>query len=84
MKTVDITICTGTTCYVMGACELLNLKEQTAELPCQVEIKGASCLGLCKEGKYGKAPFARVNEQIIENANIHKIVQEIKKQMNLQ
>jgi len=82
MKTVNVVICTGTTCYVMGAGHLLGLKEHLDEDVAQrVNITGASCLSLCKDDEYGKAPFVRVNDTLITEATIPKIIQEINQQL---
>jgi NADH:ubiquinone oxidoreductase subunit E len=69
MTKIEITICTGTTCYVMGAGRLLLLQDELSDRQRQqVEIKGSNCLGLCKQGQYGKAPYARVGDKIIAEA----------------
>ena len=56
--TIEINICTGTACYVMGGSELLLLED---ELPDawkeQVRISGSPCLGYCRDRQNGKAPF---------------------------
>ena len=60
MKKIKVSICTGTTCYVMGASDLLLLEEVLPEhLKGKVEIEGVTCLEKCKSTGIGKnkAPF---------------------------
>lgn len=81
MKPVTITICTGTTCYVMGSGHLLAVREQIESVcPGPVEIVGSSCLGLCKDGQYGRAPFVQVGSVVLAEATPEKIVETLKRQ----
>ncbi len=80
MSKIKVEICMGTTCYVLGASSLLQVQEALpAELASRVEIDGASCLELCKNGQFGKAPFVRVNGETISEATIPKLVQAIRR-----
>ncbi len=75
MTKIEITICTGTACYVMGAGRLLLLQDELTDRQVQqVEIKGCNCLGLCKQGQYGKAPYARVGDKVIAEATPETIL----------
>jgi NADH:ubiquinone oxidoreductase subunit E len=75
-----VTICTGTTCFVMGGSELLLLEDQLPDdLKAVTEIEGSPCIGVCKRADYGKAqadhaPFARINGEVIEQASAQKII----------
>ncbi len=80
MEKIEITICTGTTCYVMGAGKLLLLAEELGEsLSQRVEIKGSACLELCKEGRYGKAPYVMIGEKVLSEATTESVLEEIKR-----
>lgn len=72
---IDIEICTGTTCFVMGAGHLLELAD---ELPMRlrgwVHVNGAHCLGVCNRSDQGKPPFAKVNGQLIADASVENLV----------
>lgn len=47
-KKINIQICTGTSCYVMGASELLMLEDLLPEsIKDNVVITGSPCFGLC-------------------------------------
>ncbi|GHV12924.1 hypothetical protein FACS189491_06890 [Spirochaetia bacterium] len=86
MKKHKVTICTGTTCFVMGGSELLLLEEHLSdELKVVTEIEGSSCLGFCKRSEYGKAqadyaPFAQINGVVMEQASAQKIIEYLEAQ----
>ena len=77
---INIKICTGTSCFVMGAS---NIQELETELPenliDKVKIEYVRCMELCKDGNYNKGPFVKIADKIIEEANIPKIIDAIKK-----
>jgi NADH:ubiquinone oxidoreductase subunit E len=84
MKKNKVTICTGTACFVMGGSELLLLEEQLPDdLKGTVEIEGSTCIGACKKAEYGKtqsdhAPFVQINGEVMEQANILKIIERLR------
>ncbi|AQT68976.1 NADH:ubiquinone oxidoreductase 24 kD subunit [Anaerohalosphaera lusitana] len=83
MEKVKVEICTGTTCYVMGASEVAGLEELLDEkLRPAVQIKGSPCFGLCKDLQYRGAPYVKVNDVLIEEATVEDVVREIKKQLD--
>jgi len=72
---IDVEICTGTTCFVMGAGHLLNLAEELPErLRGVVSIRGSHCLGFCDDPSKGKPPFARVNEELLSEVSVESII----------
>ncbi|MDR1324421.1 MAG: NAD(P)H-dependent oxidoreductase subunit E [Treponema sp.] len=78
MEKINVSICTGTSCYVMGGSELLLLEEYlTPEQRGLLELKGVSCLDLCHNAKYGKAPFVEINGQPMEQASIQSVLERI-------
>lgn len=82
MTKIEITICTGTACYVMGAGRLLLLQDQLSDRQLQqVEIKGCNCLGLCKQGRYGKAPYARIGDEVIAEATPDALLAALKERL---
>ncbi len=62
---VDITLCTGTTCYVMGGAELLDDLEGAIDAgEIAARLRGSTCLGHCRlEDPTGDA---------MEDANGHR------------
>lgn len=82
MDKAIVKICTGTLCYVMGGSELQLLGDYIPEeLKEKVEIKGATCLDFCNQMGSGKAPFVTVNDQVVCNATIAKVLSVIQDQL---
>ncbi|MDR1399762.1 MAG: NAD(P)H-dependent oxidoreductase subunit E [Treponema sp.] len=78
MEKIDVSICTGTSCYVMGGSELLLLEEYlTPEQRALVELKGVTCLDLCRDAQYGKAPFVKINGQPMDRASTQSVLERI-------
>jgi NADH:ubiquinone oxidoreductase subunit E len=78
MKKITVEICVGTKCYVMGASELQTLEDALPEeLRAKVEIKGARCLGFCKERHYGRSPFVIINGEVMSEATLPKVIRRI-------
>ena len=75
---VSVELCFGTTCFVMGASEILVLEDSLPdELKGIVEIEGLTCLEKCKNTECGKAPFVLVNDEIITEATLAKVLDKI-------
>lgn len=82
MNKVQVKICVGTTCYVMGAADLQELERFLPDdLKDKVEISGSPCLGLCRDENYGSAPFVTVNGEAIANADVNSIIETIRKKL---
>lgn len=78
MKKIKVSICTGTACFVMGASEIMLLEEELPpELRDMVEIEGVTCLDLCKDAACGKAPFVRINDEILAQATLLSVLEKI-------
>ncbi len=79
MEKIHISICTGTTCFVMGGSELMLLKEKLpADIKEFVEIEGKTCLGNCKKNNSLKAPFVEINGELMCKATIPSIINRIR------
>lgn len=78
--TVTVEICMGTTCYVMGSAQLAGIAERLPEAwKGRVTVKGMRCTGACQKAEqYGRAPFVRVNGEIISEADEGKILAAIR------
>lgn len=75
---IEITVCTGTTCYVMGGANLLPLEDHLPEAALsRCTVKGASCLGLCRDRSAGTPPFVSVNGTVISGASVTAVVQQL-------
>lgn len=83
MKKVDVEICFGTTCFVMGGSNLQDLEILLErDLKDKVNIIPQNCMGLCKDEKYNQAPYVRVNGQIVDGATIVKVIDKIKREID--
>ena len=84
-KKILLELCFGTTCFVMGASKLQEIESL---LPPQyknkVEIKANTCLDLCKNSTYMKAPFVKVDGEIISEATVEKVLNAIERKVNEQ
>jgi NADH:ubiquinone oxidoreductase subunit E len=79
MAKVEVKVCLGTTCFVMGGS---NLQELNDIIPKKygdkVEIAGTNCLGLCSiNWEYSKAPYVKVDEDVISEATVEKVLKAI-------
>ena len=83
MAKVEVKVCLGTTCFVMGGSNLQELKDIIPEkYGDKVEISAANCLGLCSiNWEYSKAPYVKVNEEVVTDATVEKVLEEIDKQL---
>lgn len=61
MNNIVIEICVGTSCYLLGAQDLIRAVE---ELPCEqrshIELRGVTCLKTC-----GKGPNVRIDGVVV-------------------
>lgn len=84
MAKVNVKICMGTTCFVMGASQLQELvdivKKKYGD---DVEVSGSTCLNFCtNSSEYSKAPYVTVDDTVIQEATIDKVIQEIDRKLN--
>ncbi|MFA8342655.1 MAG: NAD(P)H-dependent oxidoreductase subunit E [Rhodothermaceae bacterium] len=77
---ITITVCTGTTCFLMGSSEILLVKDQMPEhLKNEVDVKGDVCLDYCQNSSSEKAPYVKVNGEYISDANVPKVIDYVEK-----
>ena len=78
-----VELCFGTTCFVMGASKLQELESL---IPPQYkkyeDIKAHTCLDLCKNATYMKAPFVKIDGEIISEATVEKVLKAIESKLN--
>lgn len=75
MDKIKVTICTGTACFVMGASEIMLLAEKLPDdLKDKVEIQGCTCMGECHGERKAHLPFVKINDEVMEDANIPEII----------
>ena len=76
---IKVVICSGTACFVMGASDILLLEESLSpELAGNVEIEGATCLGLCRAGERNEAPYVTINGEVMAQATLPKVMARIR------
>jgi len=83
MEKVSVKVCLGTTCFVMGGA---NLQELIEIIPRKygdkVEVEGSPCLGMCSiNWHYSKAPYVKVNDEIVMEATVEKVLEAINKEL---
>ena len=84
MEKIQVKVCLGTTCFVMGSSNLHELTELAAKkYGDKVEVTGSPCLGFCSVNwEYSKAPYVKVDEEVIAEATVDKVLAEIDKRIN--
>lgn len=82
-RKITVELCFGTTCFVMGASKLQELESFIPPaFKNKVDIKAQTCLDLCKNSAYMKAPFVKIDEEIISEATVEKILKAIERKIN--
>jgi len=84
MKKIKVKVCLGTTCFVMGSSNLQSLSELIPQkYGNSVEVVGSGCLGVCSTNwEYSKAPYVKVNDELVQEATVEKVVAEIERQLH--
>ncbi|MBR1977209.1 hypothetical protein IKA15_02905 [bacterium] len=83
MDKISVKVCLGTTCFVKNSAYLPKLKEIVAkEFGDKVEVASSLCLGVCSTNwEISKAPYIKVNNVLIQEATIEKVLAEIEAQI---
>lgn len=83
MAKISVKVCLGTTCFVMGGSNLQSLNEIIPQkYGDKVEVTGSPCLNLCSiNWEYSKAPYVKVDEEIITEATVEKVLAAIDKKL---
>ena len=84
MEKISVQVCTGTTCFVMGGADLQNLCGIiSGKYSDKVKVETKNCLGLCSaECGYAKAPYVKVDDDVISEATIEKILESINSKLD--
>ena len=79
MAKIEVKVCLGTTCFVMGGSNLQELNDIIPEkYGDKVEVSSANCLGLCSiNWEYSKAPYVKVDEEVVSEATVEKVLEVI-------
>jgi len=83
MAKVNVKVCLGTTCFVMGSSNLQELLELVPrKYGDKVDVAGSPCLGLCSiDWEFSKAPYVKVNDEVIKEATVEKVLAAIDKEL---
>jgi NADH:ubiquinone oxidoreductase subunit E len=76
---IQVEICCGTACYLLGATELIDIEDTLPE-DCRgrVEINARTCLELCERDNLGGAPYVRFyGSEIMPQATPEKVMTRI-------
>lgn len=76
MSKINVKVCLGTTCFVMGSSNLQELIDAVpAKYGDSVDVSGVTCLGLCSiDWEYSRAPYVKVDEEVIYEATVEKVL----------
>ena len=81
MDKVTVKICSGTSCFVMGAAQIQALEfTPPADIADKIELIEVRCMNLCKDAKtkYNRGPFVMVDNDLVEEATYEKVVAKIR------
>lgn len=83
MSKITVKVCLGTTCFVMGASNLQDLIEMVpAKYGEKVDVIGVPCLGLCSiDWEYSRAPYVKVDEEVVYEATVEKVLGAIERKL---
>lgn len=83
MAKVNVKVCLGTTCFVMGSSNLQELIELVPKkYGDDVYVAGSPCLGLCSiDWEFSKAPYVKVNNEVIKEATVEKVLAAIDREL---
>lgn len=85
MEKINVKVCLGTTCFVMGSSNLQELIETVpAKYGEKVEVSGVPCLGLCSiDWEYSRAPYVKVDNDVVYEATVEKVLSIIDKKLGI-
>lgn len=85
MEKINVKVCLGTTCFVMGSSNLQDLMETVpAKFGEKVEVSGVPCLGLCSiDWEYSRAPYVKVGDDVIYEATVEKVLSAIERKLGI-
>ena len=83
MKKIEVIICQGTACFVMGGNILKSMADTLrARYQDQINVSIVRCLGACeRKDSFSKAPFVSVDDDIISEATLEKLVNVIESKL---
>lgn len=78
MEKIKLEICCGTTCYILGASELIKIDSvMNPEWLEHVDINIIPCMGLCTSEDLNGAPYVKINGEIISQASLKTVLDKL-------
>ena len=76
MSKINVKVCLGTTCFVMGGSNLQELIDLVPrKYGDKVEVSGITCLGQCSiNDEYSKAPYVQVDNIVVSEVTVEKVL----------
>lgn len=75
----EITICSGTLCYIMGGADIFEIETKLCEITKEkIHVKASTCLGYCEGDEKQNPPCVKINNSLIPDATIEKIINYLK------
>ena len=83
MKKIEVKVCLGTTCFIMGSSYLQELTDIIPQKYGEnVEVIGSPCLGLCSiDWEYSRAPYVKVDGDVVYEATVEKVLNTIDRKL---
>ncbi len=80
MEKINVAVCTGTACFVMGASDLMLLEERLPDdLKDRVSVSGETCMEKCKRcsDDSDRPPFVTIDGEVMGQANVPEIIERL-------
>lgn len=82
MKKIEVKICNGTTCFVMGSSKFQEFEDKVpARFRKFLDIRTKSCLDLCQNNRYSKSPYVMVDDEVVSEATVEKVLEAIERKI---
>ena len=80
MDKIQVKICAGTACFVMGAPQIQALEFAAPEdLADKIEATEVRCMNHCSQNQgCNKGPFVEINGEVLEEATLEKVIAKIR------
>ena len=80
MEKIQVKLCAGTACFVMGAPQIQALEfAAPSDIADKIEVKEVRCMNHCSQAQgYNKGPFVEINGEVIQEATLEKVVARVR------
>lgn len=78
MEKIQVKICCGTTCYMLGASKLMKMEMlMPPEWQELVDVSAIPCMEECYSDNLCGAPYVRVNHVLLRHATVESVFEAI-------